>query len=123
MVLSRARHAVARSCVGWLPCGGLGVGAASSDVGAPGFGSRVSRSAGLVVSGAVRNCRVPSLGISLNRPTRRWNKPRAGKRSQFSLQERKVGAAQVSARTHDRENNGTQTTLHNTLHPHARLIA
>ena len=48
---------------GKFPCGGLGVGAACSAVGAPGFGSRVCRSAGLVVSGAVRSCRVPSLGM------------------------------------------------------------
>ena len=63
VVLSRVRQTVARSCVGWTPCGGVGVGAACSAVGAPGFGSRVCRSAGLVVSGAVRSCRVPSLGM------------------------------------------------------------
>ena len=41
----------------------------------------------------------PRRVVNLNRPTRRRNKPRAGKRSQFSLQGRKVGAAQAPART------------------------
>ena len=36
----------------------------------------------------------------LNHPIRRGNKPRAGERSQFSIQGRKVGAAQAPARTH-----------------------
>ena len=52
---------------GELPCAvsilGLGVGATCAAVGAPGFGFRVRRSAGLVVSGALRSYRVPSLGM------------------------------------------------------------
>ena len=37
---------------------------------------------------------------NLNHPIRRESKPRAGKRSQFSFQGRKVGAAHAPARTH-----------------------
>ena len=44
--------------------------------------------------------RVRRDGVNLNHPTRRGNKPSAGKRSQFSIQGRKVGAAQAPARTH-----------------------
>ena len=53
---------------GELPCGrpswgGLDVGAACPAVREPGFGSRIGRFAGLAVSGAVRSCRVASLGM------------------------------------------------------------
>ena len=37
---------------------------------------------------------------NLNHPTRLGNKPRAGRRSQPSIQGREVGAAQAPARTH-----------------------
>ena len=40
------------------------------------------------------------MGPNLNHPTRRGNKPRAGKRAQFSFQGQEVGAAQAPARTH-----------------------
>ena len=63
VVLPRARQTVAHSCVGWSLSGGLGVGAACPAAGAPRFGSRVCRFAWLVVSGAVRSCRAPSLGM------------------------------------------------------------
>ena len=43
---------------------------------------------------------VRDLAPNLNRHIRRGNKPRAGKRPLFSLQGRKVGAAQAPARTH-----------------------
>ena len=45
-------------------------------------------------------CSPVPVPCNLNHPARRRNKPRAGKRSQYSLQGRKVGAAQAPARTH-----------------------
>ena len=63
VALSRAQQTVASARVGWPFCGGLGVGSACPGVGAPGFGSRVCRVVGLVVSVAVRRCRVSSLEV------------------------------------------------------------
>ena len=72
VVLSRARQTVASSCVGKPSCGGLGVKAACPAVRAPGFGSRVCCSAGLVVPDAVRGCCVPSLGMLMGWVRASW---------------------------------------------------
>ena len=45
-------------------------------------------------------CRGVLWVANLNHPTKRRNKPRAGRRSQLSIQGHEIGAAQAPARTH-----------------------